>query len=125
VPGKALTPTSCPRYGRPAAGAVAFRDKKYAGQRFARHGAVLLEIGDAFAGQKAIVDQKMAGEALGRFQEDREGRIRHDLRRARHAHHAVAAQQIVDRRGGNGGARPKCVDGNALAAKLAGKPERH
>ena len=44
--------------------------------------AVFLEVGDAFAGEDAVVDQEMAGETLGRLVKDRVGRIRHDLRRA-------------------------------------------
>jgi hypothetical protein len=33
-----------------------------AGKRLARHGAILLEIGDALAREKRIVDQEMPGE---------------------------------------------------------------
>ena len=67
---------------------------------------VLVEIGDAFAGEETVVDQEVRSECLGVFQKDRIGRVRHDLRRARHAHDTLAAEQVLDRRGRNGGARP-------------------
>src|ERR1043166_2514267 len=42
----------------------AVRYEERAGKRLARLRAIGLEIGDAFAGQKRVVDQEMAGEAL-------------------------------------------------------------
>src|SRR4029079_19214416 len=69
--------THARRWGR-----VAFRDKKHTSQRFSRHGAVPFEIGDAFAGEKTVVDQEMAGKGFCWLEEDRVGGIRHDLGRA-------------------------------------------
>ena len=44
--------------------------------------------------------------------------IAHDLGRAAGAHHGVAAEQIADRGGGDGGARPQRVDGDALRISI-------
>src|SRR5688572_32756369 len=38
------------------------------------------------------------------------GGVRHDFWRARHAHHLLAAEQVLDRGGGDGRARPQRVD---------------
>ena len=43
------------------------------------------------------------------------GRVGQDFGLARHPHHGVAAEQVLDRGGGDGGARPQRVDRDALA----------
>ena len=80
----------------------AVRHEEVPAQRLARHRRDILEIGDALAGEERVVDQEMPGEALRGLVEDRVGRVRHDLGRARHAHHAVAAEQVLDRGGRDG-----------------------
>ena len=59
--------------------------------------------------------RKLPREVL-RLLEDRVGRVGQDLRRARHAHQRVAAEEVLDRRGGDGGARPQRVDGDPCRA---------
>src|ERR1044071_7124241 len=59
-------------------------------QALRRVGPILVEIGDALAGQERVVDEEIAGEGL-RLVEDRVSSIGQDLRRTRHAHQRVAA----------------------------------
>src|SRR5260370_41018391 len=46
-------------------------------------------------------------------------RVRHDFRRARHPHDPLAAEQVFDGGGRNGGARPERIDRDALCAQFA------
>src|SRR5580704_13912654 len=62
-------------------------------ERLARIDTIAIEIGDALAVEKAVVDQEIAGEGLRRLCEDAVRRFRHDLRGPRHAHHALAAEE--------------------------------
>ena len=61
---------------------------------------------NALGREKSIVNQEVAGETAGRLLEYEIGRVRHDCGRARHPHHPLAAEQILDGRRRNGGARP-------------------
>src|SRR5262245_41570361 len=86
---------------------------------------ILLEVGDALAREERIVDQELAGELPRRLVEDAIGRLRHDLGPARHAHDAVATEQVLDRGGGDGGARPQRVHRDARVAQFAGQAQHH
>src|SRR5262249_54676290 len=68
-------------------------------ERLAGVHAIFLEVGDALGGEKGVVDQKMTGEAACRFLEHEIGRIREDFGGARHPHHPLAAEQVLDCRG--------------------------
>ena len=60
----------------------------------------------------------MAGEGFPRrLLEDRMGGVGHDLGRAALAHGVVAAERELDRRGGDAGARPERVEGDARRAR--------
>ena len=59
---------------------------------------------------------------LDRLLEDAPGGVGEDLGLARHAHDRVAAEQVLDRGGGDGGARPQRVDRD-LALQFAGEAE--
>src|ERR1019366_3370112 len=63
-------------------------------QRLARIDAVLIEVGHALAGEERVVDQEVAGEALG-FMEHAIGGLRQNLRLARHAHDRLTAEQVL------------------------------
>ena len=87
--------------------------------------AVGLEIPDAGGVQHLVVDAELPGEFPRRPGEDRMGGIAHDLGRAAGAHHGVAAEEIADRGGGDGGARPQRVDRDAGGFQFAGRPSTH
>src|SRR5262245_37549358 len=86
---------------------------------------ILLEVGNALAGEERIVDQEFAGELSRRLLEDAIGRFRHDLGLARHPHDAVAAEQVLDRGGCDGGARPQRVHRDTFLAQFAGQAQHH
>ena len=56
----------------PGGGGGSSGTKNVRRERLAGIGAILLEIGDALAGEERVVDQEIAGEALRRLLEDRD-----------------------------------------------------
>src|ERR1700732_2917247 len=52
-------------------------------ERLARIDPIAIEIGDALAVEKAVIDEEIAGETFRRLRKDAIGRFRHDLRAAR------------------------------------------
>src|SRR5262245_41934065 len=81
------------------------RHKEINLQRLARIDAILIEVVDALGRQKAVVDQKVPGKALGLLK-NAVGGLGNDLRLSRPAHHRIAAEKILDRRRGDGRSRP-------------------
>jgi len=67
---------------------------------------VLVEVGDAGLGQECIVDEEAPRKFARRLAEHGVGRVGEDFRLARLPYHGVAAEQILDRGGGDDRARP-------------------
>src|SRR5260221_145897 len=88
--------------------------EKVGHQLGARRDGVLVEIGDAFSRQHLVVDEEVAGAALGWPVEDRVGRVGHDLGFAAGLHRLVATQHVLDCRGGDRGARPQAAESDLV-----------
>ena len=83
----------------------------------------MVEIGDALGDQESVVDQEIAGKLARRLVEDEIGGVRQDVRRARRLDHRLAAEQVLHRGGGDGGARPQRVHRDSACAELSGKAQ--
>jgi len=95
------------------------RHKEIRHQVLAGIDAVLVEIHNAILGQECVVDQEVAAEA-SRLAQDMPGGIGDDLGLAAMGKPLLARQDIADGGGGDGGARPERVEGDAVRAELLG-----
>ncbi len=116
VPGRLNGTTVIPGGGR-----AVIRDKKVLHQGLGRIDAVAVEVSDtAFLVEERVVDQELAGQgARGRLGEDEMGGIGHDFGLAAHGDE-LSAEHIADGGGGDGGAGPQGVDGDAVLPELLG-----
>src|SRR6266478_9963378 len=108
------SPLVAPRHDDTGRWLDVVRDKKVGRQRLLRIDPIRLEVRNPFGRQERVVDQELPREAPRRFAEDAVRGLRQNLGSARAAHYLLAAEQVLDRRGRDGGARPQRVDGDAL-----------
>src|SRR6187397_1923904 len=84
---------------------------------------VMLEVAHAALIEHLVVDAELPGELTRGFCKDDMGGVAQDLRGAAGAHHGVAAKEITDRGGGDGGAWPQRIDGDAGRLQFAGETQ--
>ena len=70
------------------------------------------------APEHVFINEEIPGEAC-RFCQNQPSGVGHDLRVARAPHHLLTAEDVADRGGGNGGARPQGIDRDTAAKFLS------
>ncbi len=98
------------------------REEEVRHQRLAGIDRVRREVDRPRGSQHLLVDQEVAAEGRGGLAQDDVGGIRDDGWSAAAAHCLVAPQEVANRRGRDGGARPERIDRDT-AAKLLGHPQ--
>src|SRR5712692_850114 len=107
--------------GRSQLSSPALVEEEVDAQLFAALHGVALEIADSGLAQHVLVEQEAAGEAAAVARQHDMRRVGHDLGLA--AGLRLRARDDLQRRGGDGGARPQRVDGDAVLAEFLGHAE--